>query len=97
MTAGKPILAAIHPGNLAARTILAASAGETVSPEDPSALRRVARSLMDDEDRRTRLGATALAYARANFDVDSIAVRFEEIFRRSVTQGSELVQTHLTA
>ncbi len=89
MTAGKPILAAIHPGNLAARTILAASAGATVDPEDRSALRRVARSLIDDEDRRTRLGAAALAYARANFDVDGIAGRFEEIFHRSGAQGSE--------
>jgi colanic acid biosynthesis glycosyl transferase WcaI len=82
MTAGKPILAAIPADNLAARTIKAASAGLTVNPENPSELRRLARSLIEDEDRRRRLGAAGLAYARANFEVNDIAARFEQVFRR---------------
>ncbi len=82
MTAGKPILAAIPAENLASRTILAAAAGVIVNPADTSELRRSARSLIDDEDRRIRLGAAALAYARANFEIDGIAQRFEEIFHR---------------
>ena len=82
MTAGRPILAAIPAGNLAARTILAASAGLVADPEDPSEFRRVARSLMDDADRRNQFGAAAFAYARANFEIGGIAGRFEEIFHR---------------
>src|SRR5262249_53784169 len=81
MTAGRPILAAIPAGNLAARTISAASAGLTVDPQNPSELRRLARSLIEDEDRRRRLGAAGLAYARANFEIDDIAARFEALFR----------------
>jgi glycosyltransferase involved in cell wall biosynthesis len=81
MAAGKPILAAIPADNLAARTISAASAGITVDPEDLSELRRLARSLIEDEDRCRRFGDAGLAYARANFDINCIAARFEDIFR----------------
>ena len=86
MTAGRPILAAIPPRNLAARTIIAASSGVVVDPNDPSGLRHLARSLMDDEDRRKGLGTAALAYARANFEISIIASQFEEIFQRTVGQ-----------
>jgi putative colanic acid biosynthesis glycosyltransferase WcaI len=91
MTAGKPILAAIPADNLAARTINAAFAGLTVDPENPSELRRLARSLIEDGDRRRRLGAAGLAYARANFEINDIAARFEEIFRRFARQPSNLI------
>jgi colanic acid biosynthesis glycosyl transferase WcaI len=91
MTAGRPILAAIPADNLAARTISAASAGLTVDPENPSELRRLARSLIEDGDRRRRLGAAGLAYARANFEINDIAVRFEEIFRRFACRSSNVV------
>jgi glycosyltransferase involved in cell wall biosynthesis len=89
MTAGRPILAAIPADNLAARTISAASAGLTVDPENPSELRRLARSLIEDENRRRRLGAAGLAYARANFEINAIAARFEELFRRFGRQASD--------
>ena len=82
MTAGRPILAAIPAGNLAARTIKAACAGLIVDPENSAELRRSARSLVEDGDCRKRLGAAGLAYARANFDIDGIAARFEELFYR---------------
>ena len=91
MTAGRPILAAIPADNLAARTITAASAGLTVDPEDPSELRRLARSLIEDGDRRRRLGAAGLAYARANFEINDIAARFEEVFRRFARRSSNSV------
>jgi colanic acid biosynthesis glycosyl transferase WcaI len=91
MTAGRPILAAIPADNLAARTIRAASAGLTVDPENPSELRRLARSLIEDRDRRGRLGAAGLAYARANFEINDIAARFEQIFRRFARQSSNSV------
>jgi len=81
MTAGRPILAAIPSDNLAARTINAAAAGLTVDPQNPSELRHLARSLIEDENRRRQLGAAGLAYARANFEIDDIAARFERIFR----------------
>jgi glycosyltransferase involved in cell wall biosynthesis len=91
MTAGRPILAAISADNLAARTISVASAGLTVDPQSPSELRRLARSLIEDEDRRMRLGAAGLAHARANFEINDIAAQFEEVFRRFADQKSNSV------
>ncbi len=91
MTAGRPILAAIPADNLAARTISAASAGLTVDPENSTELRRLARSLIEHEDCRRRLGAAGLAYARANFEINDIAARFEQIFRRFARQSSNSV------
>jgi colanic acid biosynthesis glycosyl transferase WcaI len=88
MTAGRPILAAIPADNLAARTIKAACAGLIVDPQNSAELRGLARSLVEDEDRRERLSAAGLAYARANFDIDGIAARFEELFHRHVRQSS---------
>jgi colanic acid biosynthesis glycosyl transferase WcaI len=91
MTAGKPILAAIPADNLAARTIKEACAGLIVDPENSAGLRRSARSLVEDADCRKRLGAAGLAYARANFNIDRIAARFEELFRRFVDPPSKAV------
>jgi colanic acid biosynthesis glycosyl transferase WcaI len=88
MTAGRPILAAIPADNLAARTIRAACAGLIVEPENSAEFRRFARSLVEDGDRRKRLGTAGLAYARANFNIDDIAARFEELFRRFADQSS---------
>jgi glycosyltransferase involved in cell wall biosynthesis len=91
MTAGRPILAAIPADNLAARTISAASAGLTVDPENPSELRRLARSLIEDGECCKQLGAAGLAYARANFEINGIAARFEAIFRRFARPSSNSV------
>jgi colanic acid biosynthesis glycosyl transferase WcaI len=86
MTAGKPILAAIPAENLAARIIITASSGLIVDPKDSAQWRSLARSLMDDADRRELLGTAALAYARANFEIGGITTRFEEIFQRIAKQ-----------
>jgi len=80
MCAGRPILAAISAENLAARTLLAASAGMIADPEDAQAFCGLARRLIYDEERRLQLGAAALDYARANFNINTIGRRFEEIF-----------------
>jgi glycosyltransferase involved in cell wall biosynthesis len=89
MTAGRPILAAIPADNLAARTIKAACAGLIVNPDKSTELRRSARLLVDDGDCRKRLGAAGLAYARANFNIDGIAARFEELFYRHSRQSTK--------
>jgi glycosyltransferase involved in cell wall biosynthesis len=91
MTAGRPILAAIPADNLAARTISAASAGLTVDPEAPSELRRLARSLIEDGERCRRMGAAGLAYARANFEINDVAARFEQVFRCFARQSSSSI------
>jgi glycosyltransferase involved in cell wall biosynthesis len=97
MTAGRPILAAIPADNLAARIISAASAGLTVDPANPTELRRLARSLIEDRDRRRRLGDAGLAYARANFEIQDIAARFEQVFRRFAKKASGSFERHVAS
>ena len=89
MTSGRPILAAIPADNLAARTIKAACAGLVVEPENSAEFRRLARSLVEDGDRRKLLGTAGLAYARANFNINDIAARFEELFYRHAWQSTK--------
>jgi colanic acid biosynthesis glycosyl transferase WcaI len=88
MTAGRPILAAIPADNLAARTITASGAGLIVEPDKSTELRQSARLLVEDGDCRKRLGIAGLAYARANFDIDGIAARFEQLFYRHARQST---------
>jgi colanic acid biosynthesis glycosyl transferase WcaI len=88
MTAGRPILAAIPADNLAARTIKAACAGLIVDPENWPELRRIARMLIEDADRRKRLGIAGLAYAQGNFQIGDIAARFEKVFLHFARQQS---------
>ena len=82
-------MAAIPADNLMARAIRAASAGLTVDPEDPSELQYMARSLIEDEEFRRRLGAAGLAYARANFEIHGIAAQFD--FRSFARPSSNTV------
>ena len=89
MSAGKPILGAISEENLAARTVLAASAGMIADPTDPGALRKLARLLVDDKNRCLKLGTAALDYARTNFEIGAIARRFEDVFYRAVERGTD--------
>jgi hypothetical protein len=56
--------------------------GDGCPTQKSSELRHPARSLMDHEDRRKRFGSAALAYARANFEMNTIASRSEELFSR---------------
>jgi glycosyltransferase involved in cell wall biosynthesis len=55
-------------------------------PEDSQAVCGLARQLIDDENRRLQLGAAALDYARANFEINTIGRRFEDIFHDVVAR-----------
>lgn len=72
----RPILAAIPPENLAARTILAAGGGLCVAPADSAGFVSAARRLRDDAALRARLAAAGRAYAERTFDIERIGPRF---------------------
>lgn len=79
LCAGRPILGAIPPENLAARTIARARAGVTVPPGDGAAFVAAAERLAGDAAERMRLGNNALDYAGKTFDIRAIGARFEAI------------------
>jgi len=84
--AGRPILAAIPPENLAARTLLRTGAGVVVPPGDRSGFAEAAARLAADPAERARMAKNALDYARSTFDIAGIGDRFETILRRAAEE-----------
>lgn len=77
--AGRPILASVPDGNLAARVIQSAQSGIVVRPGDASGLAAAASRLSGDAALRQRLGQNAREYAERTFDIQSISARFEAL------------------
>ncbi len=74
--AGRPILAAIPPENLAARTITRNRSGLVVAPGDTDGFIAAADRLAGDPALRAELGNNALDYANKTFDIEVVGARF---------------------
>ncbi len=81
LCAGRPLLLSVPPENLAARIVMESEAGLVVAPMDGDALVRAAESLVSEPRLRDRLGRNGRAYAEANFDIEAITDKFEEVLR----------------
>jgi glycosyltransferase involved in cell wall biosynthesis len=88
LCAGRPILAAIPPENLAARTIERAGAGLVVPPSDEEAFLVAAKQLLVDGAVRTAAGRRARAYAEATFDTEVITDRFQQVIERAIHRSA---------
>jgi glycosyltransferase involved in cell wall biosynthesis len=77
----RPLLLAIPPENLAARTVESAGAGIVIPPTDTGAFLDAAETLANDSGLREDLAANGLSYALNTFDIERITSRFEEIFQ----------------
>ncbi len=84
LCAGRPLVAAIPIGNLAARTIQKAQAGLVVEPADESGFIAQLDRLLGDPALRTEMGANGRAYAEEKFDIAKIAARFLGLAGRRV-------------
>jgi colanic acid biosynthesis glycosyl transferase WcaI len=83
LSAGRPILLAVPPENLAARTVQRAEAGLVVAPGDNQGMTTALARLLDDDAYRARLGANARQHAVQAFDIARIADRFERLWSTS--------------
>ena len=79
LCAGRALLLAVPPENLAARIVTRIGAGVVVPPTAPTAFVHEAQRLLTDENRRTEAAHRARAYAEATFDIARITDRFEHI------------------
>jgi glycosyltransferase involved in cell wall biosynthesis len=79
LCAGRPLLLAIPPENLAARIVTRIGAGLTAAPYDRATFLAAVAKLADDAAARAEMGAKALDYAAKTFDIAAIAARFETI------------------
>ena len=80
LCAGRPILLAAPPTNLAARIVQEADAGIVVDPDDQIGFIAAAARLRNDPALCSRLGANGRAYAEQKFDLNRIAEEFEFVF-----------------
>ena len=85
LCAARPLLASLPPDNLAARVVKRSGGGIVVPPGDVSALLGAAEELLTNVERRQELSRHARAYAETAFDIDAVAVRFEEVLE--LTRG----------
>jgi glycosyltransferase involved in cell wall biosynthesis len=79
LCAGRPLLLAVPPENLAARIVAEHEAGLVAPPDDVDAFLAAAADLVADGERRARYGKNARAYAERHFDIEAIADRFESV------------------
>lgn len=77
LCAGRPILLAAPPENLAAKTVTGSDAGAVVEPEALEHWLEKAATLMGDATLRQRQGAAGRRYAEMNFDLQKVTDRFE--------------------
>ena len=79
LCAGRPLLLAVPPMNLAARIVKRIGAGVVVPPTAPTAFVYEAARWLADDARRAEAGRRARAYAEVSFDIARITDRFEAI------------------
>lgn len=84
LCAGRPVLAAIPPENLAARTIERAGAGLVVPANDEESFLVAGKQLLVDDALRTAAGQRARAYAESTFDTGVITDRFQDVIERAI-------------
>jgi colanic acid biosynthesis glycosyl transferase WcaI len=80
LAAGKPVVASITADNDAAGTIRIADAGIVVEPGDVAAFCDGVGRLTADAAECRRLGHNARRFAESEFDVETKAAQFEQIF-----------------
>jgi glycosyltransferase involved in cell wall biosynthesis len=80
LAAGKPVVTSIAADNDAAGTIRAADAGIVVEPGDVAAFCAGVRRLAADAAECRRLGDNARRFAESQFDVETKAAQFEQVF-----------------
>ena len=76
LCAGKPILAAMPPENLAARIIEKAGAGTVETPDATRAFVSAGERLRRDPELRRRAGIDARSYAESTFDIEQVVDAF---------------------
>ncbi|QYK53189.1 MAG: glycosyltransferase family 4 protein [Fimbriimonadaceae bacterium] len=81
LCAGRGVLLAVPPENLAARIVADNGAGRVVAPTDADGFVSAAREMMSDADGLKTMGSKARAYAERTFDIQAIGERFVDIFK----------------
>ncbi len=82
LCAGRPLLLAIPPENLAARIVRENHAGLTVAPADMEGFIAAASTLQTSPGLRAKMGRSARIYAESTFPIEKTAATFAEILTK---------------
>jgi glycosyltransferase involved in cell wall biosynthesis len=88
LCAGRPILLAAPPENLAARIVARENAGLVVHPDDLDGFIAAARRLAADAALRRTLGENGRRYAERTYDILRTADRFERVFEAALRRAA---------
>ena len=80
LAAGRPVVASVDEGTEVQRTIEAARAGIAVPPDEQEQFTAALRELLDDEDRRVRMGASGRLFVEGWASPAAVARSYEELF-----------------
>ncbi len=85
MAAGRPVIAAVSAGSVAATLITTAACGLVVPPEDPIRLAEAIRDLQRNPELRMRLGRHGREFAEASFNKSAILGRWDNFVSDTVS------------
>jgi len=85
LCAGRPLLLAAPPGNLAASIVQKSGSGIVANPDRSDEWIAAAKTLAINPDLRKALGSRARQYAETNFPISRVAASFEEVLLRTYT------------
>ncbi|MBX3731631.1 MAG: glycosyltransferase family 4 protein [Verrucomicrobiae bacterium] len=88
LCAGRPLLAAMPPENLASRILSREQAGLVAPAGDREAFVAAARRLAGDPSLRASLGGRALEYAARTFDIAAVSRRIQDIAKAAMAGRS---------
>ena len=80
MSAGRPIVAAVHPDSETARYIRLADCGLVVPPEQPQALADAIRKMRSKPEVAARFARNARTFAEEHFAREKVLKRYAELF-----------------
>lgn len=86
MCAGRPIVLAAPPENLASRIVERSGAGLAVPAGNTAKFINAVEVLLNDADLRAECGRRSRNYAAENFDIVKIGDRFESVFKAAMQQ-----------
>jgi glycosyltransferase involved in cell wall biosynthesis len=87
LCAGRPILLAAPPANLAARIVARENAGLVMHPDDLDGFIAAARKLAADAALRRTLGENGRRYAERAYDILRTTDRFEHVFEAALRRA----------
>ena len=88
LCAGRPVLLAAPPENLAARIVARENAGLAMHPDDLDGFIAAAKKLAGDAELRRTLGENGRRYAERAYDILRTTDRFERVFEAALRRAA---------